>query len=117
MPEGSGVVGGVVLGGKGSIELVNSSLLRVVACEMGRLPSQIAAQRYELRASPPVLAPASGHFRGPRVVTLTSATAGAHIVVASDGSWPSCPSIPWPPSIEGIQDGGVSPTRLCLSRG
>ena len=117
MPEGSGVVGGVVLGGKGSIELVNSSLLRVVACEMGRLPSQIAAQRYELRASPPVLAPASGHFRGPRVVTLTSATAGAHIVVASDGSWPSCPSIPWPPSIEGIQDGGIAHASVSVEGG
>ena len=54
--------------------------------------------RYELRASAPVLAPTGGHFRGHTLVTLTSATAGAHIVVVSDGSSPECPPVLSPPS-------------------
>ena len=63
-----GVVGGgsqgVLMGGRGTITLANSTTLRVMSCLVGRLPSEVGVFRFALRAGAPTFAPPAGSFVG-----------------------------------------------------
>ena len=76
----------------GTLQVTQSTTLRVKAFKAGLLPSWTAAATYTLQATAPTIAPGSGTYSTAQTVTLSTATPDATIRYTLDGSDPQAGS-------------------------